>query len=190
MYRATRNNLTHQPHASRRRGLTLIEMLVACLILSLVVAVLVGVSSTVVLSAREQTTDDIQGKVLVALELYYQSNHAYPPGGNESDTLDMGESSARLLDTLRNCEKASKILDKLPAGAIEQDETGREILLDGFARHMRYLQREEKNSEEKNHSVPMLKSDGRDLWDRSDDRFRTVERQTTARPPRETRSPT
>jgi prepilin-type N-terminal cleavage/methylation domain-containing protein len=145
----------------RATGFTLVEMIVVMLIISVLTALAVNVSDDVRRQSRAADTRRIQAVALAALEVYQKNQGALPPG-------DFGpESGADLLAAMQRCEASQKALQMLPAHAMNRrdPQTGRRLLLDGFARPMRYQHLPGKMPPR----VPLLLSQGDDPAEKSDD---------------------
>jgi prepilin-type N-terminal cleavage/methylation domain-containing protein len=137
---------------------TLTEMLVAMLILSVGIALIVGVGSVVRQRSQAAETRNVQAVLASALKLYYESQNAWPPG-------DGGENStAELLRLLRANRLSRAELDKLPQGTVIEDDTGREFVLDGFGNKMRYFRTGGLGGQS-----PLISSLGADPKDPADD---------------------
>lgn len=157
---------------------TLVEMLVAILILVVGVALIVGVGSMVRENAQSEETKNIQSVLRSALKAYRGKDaddntettdntattdnkktkkKPWPPGDGKPD------STAGLLIALRNDKPAREALKRLPRQAILKDSTGREFVMDGFGNRMRYHQTGGLGG------APLLISLGADQKDPTDD---------------------
>ena len=148
-----------------RNGFTLVEMLVAILILVVSVALIVGVGSMVRENTQNEETKNIQAVLRSALKVYRDENpknntkttKPWPAGDGKTD------STAGLLIALRKDQKARETLTRLPRQALSEDSTGREFVLDGFGNRMRYHQTGGLAG------APLLISNGADPNDPADD---------------------
>lgn len=123
-----------RPTRPGSRAFTLVEMLVVLLILSVVTALVVGVSGEVRYTSRAAETRSIQerlGKALLAYTVE-KSGAPLPPGDGEADSGSM------LYTTLRRNDDARAILQDLPVDAVWNSDEGRPYVLDGFGRPIRY----------------------------------------------------
>ncbi len=113
---------------------TLVEMLVAILILVVGVALCVGVGSMVREGSQSEETRNIQAVLRSALHVYHGNESAWPAGDGTP------ESTTGLINALRKDQSARAELAKLPQQAILVDDTGGEFVMDGFGNRMLYHQ--------------------------------------------------
>jgi len=148
------------PKSAIRNGFTLIEMLVAVLILSVGIALIVGVATVVREHSRNAETRNIQAVLASALKLYHDSPgiSTWPAGDGTAD------STAELLRSLRTQRASRAELAKLPSGAILEDDAGREFVLDGYGNKMRYFRTGGLAG-----ATPLISSLGADPKDPADD---------------------
>jgi len=118
------------------KAFTLVEMLVAILILVVGVALMVGVGSMVRKHTQTEETRNILAVLRSALKVYNPTSdkQAWPAGDGKSD------STAGLIIALRKNYDARAALEQLPLQAISTDSTGREFVMDGFGNRLRYHQ--------------------------------------------------
>ena len=140
-----RRGAQQSPHSALRNGFTLVELLLAWVVLALVVLLVAGVGGSVQDAIRTEQTRALQRTVLRAVLAY--ADHAgqaadpdaFPPGTGQPG------SSGDLYRALRSDEQAGRILRELPDGAVRDAEIPRgeqthlmEVLVDAFGRELRY----------------------------------------------------
>jgi prepilin-type N-terminal cleavage/methylation domain-containing protein len=142
-----------------RPAFTLVELMVALLILAVGVALVHGIGGSVVDRSRGQETRAIQQVLRQATLAYGQAEAGYPTasGGDAS--------SAVLYEHLRRCSRCEPILRRLPRLATYEDTRGRVHILDAFGSPMRYYHGEGELAGR----PPMILSHGADRDDLSDD---------------------
>lgn len=149
---------------TRRTGFTLVELLVALLILAVLVALTHGIGSSVTETSRARETRQIQRVLREAMRVYAQTYAAYPTANGEPD------SSAVLLEHLRRCEPCGPVLQRLPKLAKFEDTRGRVHLVDAFGSPMLYYhETSHRDTGDLAGRPPMLISHGADPEDLSDD---------------------
>jgi prepilin-type N-terminal cleavage/methylation domain-containing protein len=114
------------------RGFTLVELIVALLIIALMLMLVSGVGRNVLEASRSDATRNIQTVIMDAVKVYYRAEKDYPPGDGGPD------SSETLLAALRAVDPSRPILRMLPADAVQTGPMGDELLYDGFGRAIRY----------------------------------------------------
>ncbi|MEN6505196.1 MAG: type II secretion system protein GspG [Planctomycetaceae bacterium] len=107
-------------------GFTLVELLAVLTILTLLVAMAVGVGTYVMDKAKKTNTENVQKMVLSAIDAYQSVAGAYP--ASSADT-------ASLVTALKGQRLSKEKFDRIPAEYL--DSTGAKIL-DGYGKEMRY----------------------------------------------------
>ncbi len=113
---------TPQQHSPRprRRGFTMIELMIVLMILSILVAMVVGIGNYVAEEQNRKQTRVYQEIILGAIDRYTHI-HGSAPGGSGSDV------SARIRDLARDLAKdpdCAEILTKLPKSAYSKTVGG------------------------------------------------------------------
>lgn len=124
--------------ARRTGGFTMVEMLAVLLILTILVALAVGVGQHVIEEAKRKQTIATQEVVMQAIQAYYDNKNEYPDADPESDGSD--DCSQLMKDHLVPDKDAGELLKGLDSEAyagIGIDGTGA-ALLDAYAKEMRY----------------------------------------------------
>jgi prepilin-type N-terminal cleavage/methylation domain-containing protein len=78
MHRPNQTTRHNRPR-TRRRGFTLIEILVVILILSVLVSLVVGVAKTVRIEVARRRTQSIQDQLVAAIHAYMETHNGAPP---------------------------------------------------------------------------------------------------------------
>ena len=133
-------------------------MLAVLIVFSLALALIIGVSSNVVGDSRIAQTRNIQRTLLAALHAYHDTFAAYPPGKGEPD------SSAAMLKPLADASPCHDALALLPSDATATSPRGRQVVLDGYHRPLRYFRTGGLGGQS-----PMILSLGHDPNDPADD---------------------
>ena len=110
-----------------RRGFTMTELLVVLLILSILLALVVGISRHLMREAARKETITTQNIVLDAINRYHELTGAYPTGDSDN--------CGSLMNTLSGQAEAKDLLTKLPE---ETRKGGSNALKDGYGEDMRY----------------------------------------------------
>ncbi|MCK5114050.1 MAG: prepilin-type N-terminal cleavage/methylation domain-containing protein [Phycisphaerae bacterium] len=118
----------------RRAGFTLVEMLVVMLILSVCVALIVGVTNNALRNSKDNETHYIQDTVLAAIKVYHDETGNWPP----ADPADPHNTTA-MLKAMRNNKPALAKLKMLPKMALQRNDAGLLILMDGYGYPMEYF---------------------------------------------------
>lgn len=145
----------------RTKGFTLVEMLVTMLILTIGVALSVGVGTTVRTEACAEETRATQALVVKAIQAYRSEpdwKNASPRGNGETD------SSIKLLAALQRSEQAREWIERLPDHVLQQNAAGQPYILDGFGHPLLYYRHGGLGGE-----VPLLVSRGKRHDDPADD---------------------
>ena len=127
---------------ARPRAFTLIEMLAVLMILSILVALAVGVGNYVMDKAKRQKTLDTQRVVMRAIDEYFTV-----VGGFPGDSADC----SGLLTALQENPKTAQIIHRLPSSAISDGK-----IIDGYGNAMQYLANDGLGNR------PLLESAGKD----------------------------
>lgn len=118
--------------AACRSGFTMIEMLAVLMILTILVALAVGVGEHIIDDAKRQETMATQRVVMEALKAYYDTvtPKDYPP--NETDDSD---DCSQVMAALEGNRAAGTLVKSLPSKAYAGGDSS---LLDGYLTAMRY----------------------------------------------------
>lgn len=104
------------------------------LILSVCLALVVGISTNVVRNSKDNETHHIQDIVLVALQTYHEDCGTWPPE-NPRDQ----RSTTTMLRALQSDKGSREKLKMLPRLAIRRNDAGRPVLMDGYGYPMEYF---------------------------------------------------
>jgi len=118
----------------REKAFTLVEMLVVMLILSVCLALVVGISTNVLRDSKDNETHYIQDVVLTALKTYHEANGTWPP-----ENTDNPRSTTTMLRALQGDKDSREKLKMLPRMAIIRNDAGRPVLMDGYGYPMEYF---------------------------------------------------
>ena len=103
MFRQSRQFVSPSRATGRARGFTLVELLLVMFVMSVLVALVVGVGSYVVEQERKKETINTQDRWMSAIEAYRNVTQKYPPtdpnilpsGANEKDNTYRGSMSGK-----------------------------------------------------------------------------------------------
>jgi prepilin-type N-terminal cleavage/methylation domain-containing protein len=139
-----------------RRGMTLMELLVVTIILGLLMALGLGIGSTLLTKADRQKTIGTMAIVMGAIDTYYEQCGAYPPQRNAARNDSDGnivmvdgkivwndpppaaygatqyDYSDFLLLMLKSCPASQKALSALDQQAMEEGAYSGSSFIDGF----------------------------------------------------------
>ncbi len=140
------------------KAFTLVEMLVVMLILSICLALIVGISTNIVRNSKDNETHYIQSVVIKALKTYHEANGVWPPANP-----DAHRSTTTMLKALQDDKNSREQLKLLPEMAIRRNDAGRPVLMDGYGYPMEYLRTGGLGGKS-----PLLASQGATLGDLAD----------------------
>ncbi|MEN6665087.1 MAG: type II secretion system protein [Phycisphaerae bacterium] len=139
-----------------RSGFTLVELLAVLTILTILVAMAVGVGNYIMDKSKKITTQEVQALVLRSIDAYQTVAGAYP-----ADSTD----TASLVSALKGQRLSKEIFDRIPADSL--DSTAAKII-DGYGNAMKYV------SNGGAGNAPVLISAGKDgNFDTLDDNIRS-----------------
>lgn len=108
----------------RRRGFTLVEILIVVIILAVLAAIVIPVLSDVVTSGRETNLKENLSKFRVHIQLYREQHNRYPDGDALADQMTMYTNTAGETQSSRDGDhRFGPYLEQMPANPFTGQRT-------------------------------------------------------------------